>query len=245
MCSPFKSGKEGKEANKGSILLSFMMHVIYGFGLVIVLGFPWLKTKADFNLTCYLIGLQKIYTVLGYVPRHVSEHFDGGDENVSKFSIGFWGVMVGLLVCDSATLTRMPKGHTHNGADGFIAFIGRILRGFKRMGARVAGRSCDTVQSFVREIIPSAYRGTNGTGRLRSVNFLAATFQWKTFLEPYLDDELGGITSGLHIKPSLKQSEVEIRVMREKKRREVRVVLKNDSDDTNTGKNCAARSITF
>ena len=59
MCSPFKSGKEGKEANKGSILLSFMMHVIYGFGLVIVLGFLRLKTKADFNLTCYLIGLQK------------------------------------------------------------------------------------------------------------------------------------------------------------------------------------------
>ena len=59
MFSPFKSGKQGKDANKDSILLSFMMHVIHGFGLVIVLGFPWLKTKADFNLTCYLIGLQK------------------------------------------------------------------------------------------------------------------------------------------------------------------------------------------
>ena len=127
----------------------------------------------------------------------------------ASLASAFGDVMVGLLVCDSATLTRMPKGHTHNGADGFIAFIGRILRGFIRMGARVAGRSCNTVQSFVREIIPSAYRGTNGTGRLRSVNFLAATFQWKTFLEPYLDDELGGITSGLHIKPSLKQSVVD------------------------------------
>ena len=106
------------------------MHCTFGFGLVIVLGFPSLKTKADFSRTCYLMALQTIFDIVGYIPRHISERFDGGDENISKCAVVFWGLVVGLSVVGTVTLTRMPQGHTHNGAAGWIAYIGCIIKVF-------------------------------------------------------------------------------------------------------------------
>ena len=232
MRTPYRKDKSGKDANTddNSLTLSFMMHCIFGFGLVIVLGFPWLKTKADFNLTCYLMALQTIFDIFGYIPRHISEHFDGGDENISKYAVAFWGLMIGLSVVDTVTLTRMPKGHTHNGADGWIAYIGRIIKGFLMRGVRVVGRSCQTVQNFVRIIVPAAYPGKSGTGRLLTVKFLAANFQWKAFLEPYIDEDLDGITSGLHVKRKLKQTEEETALMLQKKKKEIHHILLSKLD---------------
>ena len=51
-------GQRGKNADAVQLPISFMMIALYGAGVAVPLGLPWLKTKANFNLTCSWIGLE-------------------------------------------------------------------------------------------------------------------------------------------------------------------------------------------
>ena len=104
---PFRWEALGKGANKTQLKLSVMMHVLFGCGLIALVALPWLKTKVDFNCTCYLLSLQILHDHLGWLPRNISEHFDGGDENVSLVSIGFGGCLIKAGVIDTCLLSRM------------------------------------------------------------------------------------------------------------------------------------------
>jgi len=87
---PFEHVGVGKSKNKTQVALASMTHLFFGQGLVLVLGLPWLKTKANFNLTCYLISFQIVYDKMGYLPGHFSTFFDRGDENVTKYALVFF-----------------------------------------------------------------------------------------------------------------------------------------------------------
>lgn len=117
---PFRWEPKGKKANKLQVAFAVMMHVLFGFGLVPVISLPWLKTKVDYNCTCYLLGLQIAYDETGFLPRHISEHFDGGDENVSLTSLGFWACLVEAGLFGTVLLSRMHVGHTHTACDGEV-----------------------------------------------------------------------------------------------------------------------------
>lgn len=90
------------------VALASMTHLIFGVGLMLVLALPWVKTKLNLNLTCYLMGLHDIHKKLGFIPRNFSTFFDRGDENVSKFAVGFWGIMVLEDVVESVLMTSNP-----------------------------------------------------------------------------------------------------------------------------------------
>ena len=108
---------------------------------MLVLALPWVKTKLNFNLTCYLMGLHEIHKKLGFIPRNFSTFFDRGDENVSKYAMGFWGIMVKEGVLESALMSANPVGHSHNLGDGENTAMMRLQRGVKRSGQRVGGPS--------------------------------------------------------------------------------------------------------
>jgi len=95
-----------------------MMIAVYGPGVVIPLGLPWLRTKANFNCTCSWVGLELLSTKLGYIPQHVSEHFDRGDQNISLTTLGYFGALVSSEIHKSAMLSSFFPGHGHGGADG-------------------------------------------------------------------------------------------------------------------------------
>ena len=82
-----------------------MMIAIYGPGVAIPLGLPWLRTKANFNCTCSWVGLELLSTKLGYTPQHASEHFDRGDQNISLATLEYFGSLVSSDVHASALLS--------------------------------------------------------------------------------------------------------------------------------------------
>ena len=103
----------------------------------------------DFNCTCYLFGLQAVHDQHGWLPRHISEYFDGGDENVSLTAFGFWATLIQAGVIGTVLLSRMPVGHTHNACGGEISHVSRHTKGTKKKGGvRTTGASVSSVQAL-------------------------------------------------------------------------------------------------
>ena len=111
-------GQRGKNANAVQLPISFMMIALYGAGVAVPLGLPWLKTKANFNLTRSWIGLELFSKKYGYVPQNVSEHTDRGDQNITLLALGYHGALINSGIVSTAMVGSGFVGHNHGGADG-------------------------------------------------------------------------------------------------------------------------------
>ena len=185
-------GQRGKNANAVQLPISFMMIAMYGAGVAIPLGLPWLKTKANFNLTCSWIGLELFSQKYGYVPQNISEHVDRGDQNITLIAIGYHGALISSGIVQTAMLSSGFVGHNHGGADGenqhYISEINGD-RNSNRPGVNVR-----TIPEML-SVVPRAYNKTD-SARCLGAPLLAATLDWDAYLKPTLED-IGGVTSSL------------------------------------------------
>jgi hypothetical protein len=109
------SEQRGKNQNAVQINVHFMMMAMYGWGVCIPLALPWIKTKANYNCTCSWVGLVLLSQKLGYVPQHLSEHADRGDQNISLIPVGFFGTLISSGIIASAIVSSLFTGHGHGG----------------------------------------------------------------------------------------------------------------------------------
>ena len=129
---------------------------------------------------------------MGYVPQHLSEHVDRGDQNISLISVGFFGTLVSSDIVQSALVSSTHPGHGHGGADGenqhWIKDInGNIAKG--RPGMRL-----NTLPDFFNQVPRTYNKATNN--RLLGSPLLACTLDWDSYLDGAFN-EIGGITPGL------------------------------------------------
>ena len=125
--------------------------------------------------------------------------------------------MVYAEVIETSLLSSNPVGHSHNlgvrlgrccafvlsslppitlllhsTGDGKNTPIVTAQRGTKQKGgSRAGGRTIKTVQEYVK-LPGEVYDDLLGSP------MLASTLDWKKFLDPIIDPELGGITSSTH-----------------------------------------------
>ena len=117
--------------------------------------------------------------------------------------MGFWGALIGAGVFDTVLLSRMPVGHTHNGADGEISHVSRHTRGTKKGRAKTNGHDIASVQGF-RRMLDQVYNAKHK--RLLSAPIFAAVLGWKEFFTGTFQKDLGGFSSTFrHDNPSKEQ----------------------------------------
>jgi len=115
---------------KDSLVFSMQMTYIAGFGLLMQYGLPYLETGTDWNLTCMLMSLLSISKIAGKpLPEHLQVLTDGGDGNWSVATCCFYGMLVKEGIFKSVTVHRLPPGHTHRKADGYISYMSRFRFG--------------------------------------------------------------------------------------------------------------------
>ena len=68
-----------------------------------------------YNCTCTWVGLALLSQKLGYVPQHLSEHVDRGDQNISLIPVGFFGTLISSGIIASAIVSSLFTGHGHGG----------------------------------------------------------------------------------------------------------------------------------
>ena len=110
-----QSAERGKNQNAVQINMHFMMMAMYGAGVCIPLALPWIKTKANYNCTCSWVGLLLLSKKLGYVPQHLSEHVDRGDQNISLIALGYFGTLISSGIVSSVVISSLFTGHGHGG----------------------------------------------------------------------------------------------------------------------------------
>lgn len=107
------------------LLISFML-CVFACQSVAKYALPYLETGTDWNLTCMLFTLLQIVRTGGKnLPSELNVLTDGGDGNWSVATCCFYGMLVHFGVFKIVTVHRLPPGHTHRKADGYISYFSR------------------------------------------------------------------------------------------------------------------------
>ena len=191
--------KEAQEFLPQSILAV----LFHGHGTFLYPRTPWVRAGSNFTIQCLshaleLLSQSELYKDSGLPPDLFLQMDNCSGDNKNKYILAWGSLLVQDGVFETVSFSFLLVGHTHEDIDAVFARIGKYL----------AGKSILTPEEF-DTLLAKALSGTKENGHAQvsissraetnvHVKRFDGTANFKSLLEPCVDDKVSGIKVPLH-----------------------------------------------